>query len=91
MQVYNQFLCFSYDKASLKFCASFRFFLAVFMEKFQKIHYLNYVRRGIAYVLHNKLCVKGTFRGTITTKFDRSTQIPVLKYRNGTNSTTSGS
>ena len=37
----------SYDKTSLKFCASFRFFLAVFMEKFQKIPYLNYVRRGI--------------------------------------------
>ena len=27
---------FSYDKTSLKFCASFRFFLVVFMEKFQK-------------------------------------------------------
>ena len=38
---------FSYDKTSLKFCASFRFFLAVFIEKFQKIRYLNYVRRGI--------------------------------------------
>ena len=41
------FFFFSYDKTSLKFCASFRFFLAVFMEKFQKIPYLNYVRRGI--------------------------------------------
>ena len=38
---------FSYDKTSLKFCARFRFFLAVFMEKFQKIPYLNYVRRGV--------------------------------------------
>ena len=41
------FYFFSYDKTSLKFCASFRLFLAVFMEKFQKIRYLNYVRRGI--------------------------------------------
>ena len=36
-----------YDKISLKFCASFRFFLAVLIEKFQKIHYLSIVRRGI--------------------------------------------
>ena len=43
----TNFYFFSYDKTSLKFCASFRFFLAVFMEKFQKIRYLNYVRRGI--------------------------------------------
>ena len=41
------FYVFSYDKTSLKFCASFRFFIAVFMEKFPKICYLNYVRRGI--------------------------------------------
>ena len=33
---------------SLKFCESFRFFLAVFIEKIQKICYLNYVRKGIA-------------------------------------------
>ena len=39
--------CFSYDKTSLKFCVSFRFFLAVFKEKIKKIRYLNYVRRGI--------------------------------------------
>ena len=45
----TNFHVFSYDKTSLKFCASFRFFLAVFMEKFQKIRYLNYVRRGIVY------------------------------------------
>ena len=38
---------FNYDKTSLKFCASFRFFLAVFMEKFQEMRYLNYVRRII--------------------------------------------
>ena len=44
----TNFYVFSYDKTSLKFCASFRFFLAVFMEKFQKIRYLNYVRRGIS-------------------------------------------
>ena len=43
----TNFYVFSYDKASLKFCASFRFFLAVFAEKFHKICYLNYVRRGI--------------------------------------------
>ena len=43
----TNFYVFSYDKISLKFCASFRFFLAVFMEKFQKIRYLSYVRRGI--------------------------------------------
>ena len=28
---------FSFEKTSLKFCVSFRFFLAIFMEKFQKI------------------------------------------------------
>ena len=38
---------FSYDKISLEFCTSFRFFLALFMEKFPKIRYLSYVRRGI--------------------------------------------
>ena len=27
---------FSYDKTNLKFCSSFRFFLAIFMEKIQK-------------------------------------------------------
>ena len=43
----TNFYVFSYDKISLKFCASFRFFLAVFMEKFSKIHYLSYLRRGI--------------------------------------------
>ena len=32
----NFYFFFSYDKTSLKFCASFRFFLAVIMEKFQK-------------------------------------------------------
>ena len=42
----TNFYFFSYDKTSLKFCASFRFFLAVFIEKFQKIRYLNYMRRG---------------------------------------------
>ena len=36
LQVKNQFLCFSYDKIRLKFCASFRFFLSIFIEKFQK-------------------------------------------------------
>ena len=30
----TNFYVFSYDKTSLKFCESFRFFLAVFMEKF---------------------------------------------------------
>ena len=44
----TNFYVFSYDKISLKFCASFRFFLAVFMEKFPKIRYLSYVRRGIS-------------------------------------------
>ena len=41
------FYDFSYDKTSLTFCASIRFFLAVFMEKFKKIRYLNYFKRGI--------------------------------------------
>ena len=41
------FYGFSCDKISLIFCASFRFFLAVFIEKFPKICYLSYVRRGI--------------------------------------------
>ena len=43
----TNFYVFGYDKTSLKFCANFRSFLAVFMEKFNKIRYLNYVRRGI--------------------------------------------
>ena len=43
----TNFYVLSYDKTSLKFCASFRFLIAVFMEKFPKICYLNYVRRGI--------------------------------------------
>ena len=37
----TNFYVFSYDKISLQFCASFRIFLAVFVEKFQKIHYLS--------------------------------------------------
>ena len=37
----------SYDKTTLKFCASLRFFLEVFMAKFKKIRFLNYMRRGI--------------------------------------------
>ena len=59
----NNFCVFSNDKTSLKFCASFRFFLAVFIEKFQKIHYLNYVtvRKGlkavITYTCYLKVCV----------------------------------
>ena len=32
----TNFYFFSYDKTSLKFCASFRYFHTVFMEKFQK-------------------------------------------------------
>ena len=43
----TNFYVFIYDKTTLQFCASFRIFLAVFIEKFQKIHYLNYARRGI--------------------------------------------
>ena len=43
----TNFYVFSWDKTSFKFCAIFRFFLAVLMEKFQKIRYLNYVRRGV--------------------------------------------
>ena len=42
-----KFYVFSYDKMILKFCASFRFFLAVFTEKFPKIRYLSYMRTGI--------------------------------------------
>ena len=51
----TNFYVFSYHKTSLEFCASFRFFLAVFMEKFQKILYLNYVRRGIGYYVFSSL------------------------------------
>ena len=47
LQVKTNFYVFSYDKTSLKFCTSFRFFLSVFLEKIQKICYLNYVRRRI--------------------------------------------
>ena len=32
--ILHKFYVFSYDKTSLKFCASFKYFLAVFMEKF---------------------------------------------------------
>ena len=35
---------------SLKFCESFRFFHAVFMEKIQKIHYLSYVRKRVVLI-----------------------------------------
>ena len=56
----TNFHIFSYDKTSLKFCACFKFFLAVFMEKIQKIHYLNHVRRGIGY----HMC--GTFQTRYT-------------------------
>ena len=41
------FYVFIYDKTSQKFCASFRLFLPIFVEKFQKTCYLDYVRRGI--------------------------------------------
>ena len=44
----SNFYVFSYDKTIFKFCASLRFFLAAFMEKFQKLRYLNHVRKGIA-------------------------------------------
>ena len=44
----TNFYVYIYDKTSLKFCASFRIFLAVFMEKFKKKNcYLSYVRKGI--------------------------------------------
>ena len=52
----TNFYVFSYDKISLKVCASFRFFFAVFMEKFQKIRCLSYVRRVIGcYFMHCRL------------------------------------
>ena len=50
----TNFYVFSYDKTSLKCCASFRFFLAVLMEKFQKIRYLNYVIRRVGCIHHFK-------------------------------------
>ena len=59
----SNFNVFSHDKTSLKFCASFRFFLAVIVEKFQKIHYLNYVKRGI---------------GLIFTEFATSLKLPKI-------------
>ena len=46
----TNFYVFSYDKTSLKFCASFRFFPCIFMEKFKKICYLSYVRRRIMFI-----------------------------------------
>ena len=39
----------SKDKITLKFCESFRFFLAVFTEKIKIIRYLNYVRRRVGH------------------------------------------
>ena len=59
----TNFYVFSYDKISLKFCASFRFFLAVFMEKFPKICYLSYKRRGIPVL---SLCCWGDGRDIVT-------------------------
>ena len=56
---------FIYDKTSLKFCASFRIFLTVFTEKFQKIRYLNYVRRGIDIELFLKNQIYQTMLQTI--------------------------
>ena len=57
LQVKNIFYVFNYDKISLKFCVRFRFFLAIFMEKFQKICYLSYVRRGINMIpIHSVVC-----------------------------------
>ena len=41
---------FSYDKTSFKFCARFRSFLAVFMEKFQEIRYLNYRSTAVLFL-----------------------------------------
>ena len=46
------FYVFSYDKTSLKFCASFSFFLAVLWRIFQKICYLNYVIRGVMVLVY---------------------------------------
>ena len=45
----TNFYVLSYNKISLKFWVSFRFFLAVFMEKFPKICYLSYAKRGIVH------------------------------------------
>ena len=50
----TNFYVFFYEKTSLKLCASFSFFLAIFMEKFQKIRYLNYMRRGIVSFVFNQ-------------------------------------
>ena len=44
-KVKTHFYVFSYDKTSLKFCASIIFFLGVFIKKFKKICHLNYVKR----------------------------------------------
>ena len=41
----TNFYVFNKDKTSLKFYSGFWFFLAVFIEKFQKICYLNYVKK----------------------------------------------
>ena len=60
----TNFYVFIYDQTSFKFCASFRIFIAVFIEKFQKIHYLSYVRRGI-----------GTISGTISPGYDFSSNL----------------
>ena len=57
------FYVFSYDKISLKFCASFRFFLAVFMEKFQKIRYLSYERRGS--LIPTTAAIKGCYSSCV--------------------------
>ena len=41
------FLCFGYNKASFKFCESFRFFLKVLIEKHPKIGLINCVKKMV--------------------------------------------
>ena len=72
----TNFYVFSYDKIGLKFCASFRFFLAVFMEKFPKIHYLSYVRRGVSGFRTQELDCSSVF-GSSSSEFILYLLVPV--------------
>ena len=76
----TNFYVFIYDKTSLKFCASFRIFIAVFIEKFQTIHYLNYVRRGIVHNIWWRLSInKRASTFGIIGPFDKPFQLALYR------------
>ena len=76
----TNFYVFSNDKTSLIFCASFRFVLAVFMEKFQNICYLSYARKRVdQYVLVKLYMTKRDFDSDGYTILESDWKIDVCK------------